>query len=227
MGVSLTDIPLFAAMDVDHVRELALRARVVHLSRGEALFLEGDRADGFYVVRSGRLKVYKSSPAGREQILHLVEPGDTVGEVAMFAGQTFPATAEALGRSDAVFIPKRALLDMVTREPEVAMVFLTGLSRRLREFTSLIEALSLREVSGRLAAYLLYQSRNAPGLTAMVVLPMPKAELASLLGTVPETLSRAFQRLSTKGLVSVRGRTIHVKNRPALQKAAWSREEGE
>jgi CRP/FNR family transcriptional regulator, dissimilatory nitrate respiration regulator len=224
MGVSLTDIALFAAMDGGHVRELERRARTVRLGRGEALFLEGDRADGIYVVRTGRVKVYTSSPAGREQILHLLGPGDSIGDVAMFSGETFPATAEALARSDVVFIPKQAILDMVSREPEVAMLFLTGLSRRLREFARLIQDLSLREVSERLASYLLYQSRDVPAGMATMVLPMPKGELAALLGTVPETLSRAFQRLSASGLLSVRGRTVHIKDRPALQKAAWSRE---
>ena len=221
--MTLPDIALFNAMDEDHVRTLERRTRRVRLARGEALFLEGDVARGFYVLTLGRVKVYKSSPLGREQILHLVGPGESVGEVAMFSGETFPATAEALVRTEAVFIPKQALLDMVTQEPDVAMALLAGLSRRLREFARLIEDLSLRDVQDRLAAYLLYQSRDDPS-AGVLTLPLSKTQLASLLGTVPETLSRAFQRLSKEGLVSVRGQAVHIKDRPALQKVAWSRE---
>ena len=222
--MTLPDIPLFNGMDEDHVRTLEGRTRRIRLARGEALFLEGDVARGFYVVTLGRVKVYKSSPLGREQILHVVGPGESVGEVAMFSGDTFPATAEALVKTEAVFIPKQALLDMVTREPDVAMALLAGLSRRLREFARLIEDLSLRDVQDRLAAYLLYQSRDTPSAGALT-LPLSKTQLASILGTVPETLSRAFQRLSKEGLVSVRGQTVQIKDRPALQKAAWSRED--
>ena len=222
--LTLPDIPLFNAMDEDQLRAVEHRTRRIRLARGEALFLEGDVARGFYVLTLGRVKVYKSSPLGREQILHVVGPGESVGEVAMFSGETFPATAEALVRTEAVFVPKQALLDMVTGEPEVAMTLLAGLSRRLREFARLIEDLSLRDVQDRLAAYLLYQSRDTPSADALT-LPLSKTQLASMLGTVPETLSRAFQRLSKEGLVYVKGQTVQIKDRPALQKAAWSRED--
>jgi CRP-like cAMP-binding protein len=223
MTFSLKDIPLFAETDERHLEQLQHRARPTRFERGEALFLQGDKARGLYVLRSGRVKVFISSPQGRQQILHLAGPGESVGEVAVFCGETYPATAEALARTEVLVIPKQALLEMIIQEPETAMAFLAGLSRRLREFANRIADLSLLEVSGRLASYLLYQSRDQPPEQA-VPLGMSKAQLASLLGTVPETLSRALQRLARDHLISLRSQSVLINDRDALQKATWSRE---
>jgi CRP/FNR family transcriptional regulator, dissimilatory nitrate respiration regulator len=223
MAFSLKDIALFAETDERHLEELQHRARPTRFERGEALFLQGDKARGLYVLRSGRVKVFISSPQGRQQILHLAGPGESVGEVAVFCGETYPATAEALARTEVLVIPKQALLEMIIQEPETAMAFLAGLSRRLREFANRIADLSLLDVSGRLASYLLYQSRDQPP-EQPVSLGMSKAQLASLLGTVPETLSRALQRLARDHLISLHAQSVLINDRDALQKATWSRD---
>ena len=262
--VSLASIPLFAGLQGEHVAELERRTRRLTLQRGETLFLEGDQPQGFYLVRSGRLKVYKSSPAGREQILHMVGPGEPVGEVAMFGGGRLPASAEALETSEVLVVPREAFVDLIRREPEVAMRFLSALSERLRLLTTLVESLSLREVTERLAGYILHLSNSqrdaaqgaathigaAPasgGLQAagaeraaapgggdthigaapaggvdQVELPLSRTELASLLGTVPETLSRAFLKLAQQGLIEADRRTVTIKDRTGLEEAAWA-----
>jgi len=219
--ISLSAVPLFAGLRSSDLAELEARTRRIPLTRGQTLFLEGDEARGFYLVRSGRLKVYKSSPSGREQILHLVGPGEPVGEAVMFAGGRLPASAEALEATEVLLIPRQAFLDAVRREPEVAMQFLASLSQRLRFMATLVENLSLREVTERVAGYVLYLSRTQ-GDRDHVEFDLPRGELASLFGTIPETLSRALQRLAQEGVVEIDRRTVTIRDRDALKEMAWA-----
>ena len=125
----------------------------------------------------------------------IMGPGEPVGEVAVLSGEAYPASAETLEPSEALYIPRQAFLDLVSREPEVAMRLLSALSARLRSFASLIEDLSLREVAERLAAYLLSLATEGRA-TQTVELEVSKTQLSAAVGTVPETLSRAFQQLA-------------------------------
>jgi CRP-like cAMP-binding protein len=213
---------LFEGLDEIHVEELVRRARRRRFDAGQTLFLRGDRADGLYVVISGQIKVFKTSPKGREQILMIMREGDPVGEVAVLSGEAYPASAEALDASEALFVPRQAFLDLVTREPEVAMRLLAALSARLRSFANLIEDLSLREVAERLAAHLLVLAGEG-GSGQVVDLTVSKTQLSAAVGTVPETLSRAFKQLSLSGAVETRGRKVHIKDRALLEKAAGAR----
>ena len=210
---------LFEGLDEAHLWELIRRGRSRRLDGGQTLFLQGDRAEGLYVVASGRVKVFKTSPRGREQILMIMGEGDPVGEVAVLSGEAYPASAEALESSEVFCIPRQAFLDLVTREPEVAMRLLAALSARLRSFTSLIEDLSLREVAERLAAHLLVLAGEG-GTNEVVDLTVSKTQLSAAVGTVPETLSRAFKQLSLSGAVETRGRKVHIKDRAILEKVA-------
>ena len=183
---------LFKNLDDAEIDSIAGRGRRLRLDRGQTLFLEGDSAHGLYVILSGRLKVYKTSPRGRHQILLLLGQGETVGEAAMFAGETFPASAEAVEAAEVFSLPRNTFLEVIRAEPEIAMRLLGALSLRIRSFASIIEDLSLREVSERLAGHLMkLDSECAP--TGLIELDVTKAQLAATFGTVPETLSRAFQ----------------------------------
>lgn len=219
-NISLHAFPLFAGLEPQEMAGIESCTRRLTLTNGETLFLEGDAADRLYLIRSGRLKVYKSSPLGREQILNVFGPGDSVGEVAVFSGESFPASAEAIEPSEVLGIPRKVLLGLVERKPEVAMRFIGSLARRLRYFTGLVESLSLREVTERLASYVLYlDSRQAQN--GEVELGLSRSQLASLFGTVPETLSRAFQRLIRSGAISAERRVVTIEDRRALEREAW------
>jgi CRP/FNR family transcriptional regulator, dissimilatory nitrate respiration regulator len=210
---------LFEGLDEVHLLELVSRGRRRRLDAGQTVFLEGDRAEGLYVVLSGRVKVVKTSPKGREQILKIMGPGELVGEVAVLSGEVYPASAETLEPGEVIYVPRQAFLDLVSREPEVAMRLLSALSARLRLFASLIEDLSLRDVSERLAAYLL--SLAAEGTSEQTIhLDVSKTQLSAAVGTVPETLSRAFQQLARAGAVETSGRRVHIKDRAVLERVA-------
>lgn len=175
--------------------------------KGRIVFSEGDDGDGFYVVAGGRVKVFKISAEGKEHILHIYGPGNPFGEVPVFSGQKFPANAQTLIKSHLLFFPRQSFVDLISQNPSLAMNLLAVLSKRLREFTVQIENLSLKEVPGRLASHLIYLS-NEQKNPANVLLPFSKGELASLLGTIPETLSRILNKMNSLGLIEVNGRSI-------------------
>ena len=183
--------------------------------RGETIFFEGDKGIGFYMVGEGKVKIFKVSPMGKEHILHIFGEGEPFGEVPVFHGQPFPATAEALVKTTTVFFPRDRFVKLVEANPSIALNMLAVLSMRLRRFASQIESLSLKEVPARLANYLLYLSEEQGGRDE-VLLDISKGQLASLLGTIPETLSRIFARMSEEGLIRVEGRNIYLLDRKGL-----------
>ena len=207
---------LFSGLSDDELDKVATIAVVKSFGRGESIFFEGDDGNGFYMVAEGRVKIFKMSPEGKEQILHIFGPGEPFGEVPVFHGQPFPANAMALVKSRLLFFPRREFVGLVTGNPSLALNMLAMLSLRLRRFANQIESLSLKEVPGRLAAYLLYLAEEQDSST-QVTLDIPKGQLASLLGTIPETLSRIFAKMTEERLIRVEGRIIYIDDFEGLQ----------
>lgn len=217
--VRMASVPLFAGLPDDQMARLVDAALTQNFGRGQTLFLEGSRASGFYVILSGKIKIFKLSLEGKEQILHIFGGGEFFGEVPVFAGGRFPAHAEALEASRVLFFPREAFVELIRREPSLALNMLGILCQRLRMFTRLIEDLSLKEVPGRLAAHILYLSERIEGRDVLE-LDTTKGQLASLLGTIPETLSRILTKMREQGIIDVEGRRIVVLSREALENLA-------
>ena len=212
-------IPLFSGLAEAQLQELAMIVVDQVFRRGQTIFLEGEEGAGFYVVNTGKVKIFKLSPDGKEQILHIFGPGEPFAEVPVFAGQRFPANAEALEESRLFFFPLVGFLELIRRHPSLALNMLAVLSKRLRQLAALVEDLSLKEVPARLAAYLLYQSDRGAG-TPEFELEIAKGQLASLLGTIPETLSRILAKLAKEGLIQSSGPRITIVNKLGLQELA-------
>ena len=213
-------IPLFDGLTADQHRQLSSIVVERTYRRGQTIFSEGDEGDGFYVVSSGRVKIFKLSHEGKEQILHIFGAGEPFGEVPVFSGEHFPAHAETLEESKILFFPRSAFVELIKKNPSLALNMLAVLSRRLRRFSVLIEDLSLKEVPGRLSAYLIYLSETK-NRSANLTLDISKTQLASLLGTIPETLSRILARMSTEDLIESDGhRTIKILDRDGLEELA-------
>jgi len=210
---------LFEGLPAQQLEFMAQICLDQKFEKGQALFSEGSRAKGFYLVESGKVKIYKLSREGKEQILHIFGPGEILGEVPVFAGGSYPANAEAIEPSRALFFPRDSFVALIGREPSIALNLLGILSRRLRQFTHLIEDLSLKEVPGRLAAYLIYLAERS-GRTEVLELDITKAQLAGLLGTIPETLSRILAKMSQQEILAVEGRIIRLLDRKALESLA-------
>jgi CRP/FNR family transcriptional regulator len=207
--IALGETPLFKGMDHAHLTQIRRIAQERNYTNGDAIFWEGDPANGFYVILKGKVKIYKTSFDGKEQILHIYGPGHPFGEVPVFSGSRFPANAQALAASRLLFFPRSDFVDLISANPALALNMLAVLSMRLRQFTVQVENLSLKEVPARLASYLILLSKEQKS-TDRVSLPISKGQLASLLGTIPETLSRIFNKMTGQGLITVSGREIEL-----------------
>ena len=215
----ITTLPLFNGLPEDQITAVGKIAIEKKFARGQGIFSEGDESNGFFVIADGRVKVYKVSIDGKEQILHIFGPGQSFGEVSVFTGQKFPAYAEAITQTRVLFFPRSAFVDLITGNPSLALNLMGIMAAKLLQFTVQIENLSLKEVPARLATYLVYLAAEQ-GSEDTVMLNISKGLLASILGTIPETLSRIFAKLSAQNLIRVDGRRIQLLNREGLEKLA-------
>jgi CRP/FNR family transcriptional regulator, dissimilatory nitrate respiration regulator len=181
---------------------------------GECLFHQEQTADGFHVIVEGEVNVHRLGVDGREQVLHLMRRGDLCGEVPVFEGDRYPAAARAVGTVQTLYIPRDGFLALCRKQPDILLEILAELSRRLRRFVGLIDDLSLKEVSARLAKYLLDLSVHTQ--SNEVQLDSTKAMLAARLGTIAETLSRTLKKMQTRKVIDVRGKGVTILDREAL-----------
>jgi len=214
--------PLFAGVTEDDLVRLGQVCRRRNINKGEVLFFEGEPAAGFYVVVEGNIKIYKLSAEGKERILHIVHPGESFAEAAMFADGRYPAFAEPFNHSTVLFFPKEEFLDLLHQHAQIPINMIAGLSRFLRQFATQIEDLTFKDVPARLARYLIDLTGDE---REVVELPISKTQLASRLGTVSETLSRTLRKLSQDELIRVEGKTITVLDRDRLEDLAESSRE--
>jgi len=205
----IAEAPLFNGLGEDQLNQVRQIAVDKFYDKGKTVFLEEDDCNGFYIVADGRVKIYKVSFEGKEHILHIYGPGNPFGEVPVFSGRKFPASAQTLLKSHLLFFPRTAFVGLISSNPSLALNMLAVLSMRLRQFTVQIENLSLKEVPGRLASYLIYLTEEQ-GRSDSVTLNISKGQLASLLGTIPETLSRILAKMNQQHLIEARGREIKI-----------------
>ena len=209
---------LFNCLNGFQLARLGRAIAIKSYKKDALIFSEGDPASGFYIVVEGKVKVYKLSAGGKEYIMNVFTSGQTIAEVTVFSGKDYPAYAQAVTNSILLFLPKLQLLDILREYPEIALRMLAALSERQRRFAEMIEDLSLRDVSCRLAKYLLNLSSQKK--SNAFSLDMQKSELALKLATIPETLSRNLKKLKTKKLISLKADKITILNPESLRQLA-------
>jgi CRP/FNR family transcriptional regulator len=210
--------PLFSALAEEALAALLKQFAVRRYAARYVIVTPLSKADRFYVVLSGRVKVYRLSPRGDEQVLHVYGPGQSFGEAAVMRGGNYPAHAETLEDTAVLVVEAAAMKRAIAANPDLAMGMLAGLSAKLHEFADLIESLSLKQVPSRLAGELLRQADEAGG--DEFTLKQAKRDLAGRLGTTPETLSRTLAKLRDAALIVVRGRHVAILNRRRLREIA-------
>ena len=214
--------PLFAGLKEEDLRKMRALGVLKQAGKKEVLFSEGEEARGFYVVFSGKVKLYKVSADGKEQILHVVSAPDAFAEAALFL-EGYPAFAEAMSDSQLLFIPKRDFIQAIEKNPRLSINMIVSLSYYLRRFASLIEELSLKEISSRLAKYLIdlsVRGSKEGRKSDLIELDVSKTQLASKLGTISETLSRTLGKLRSKKIIDVEKNRIRILDREALEEVA-------
>jgi len=214
---------LFSGLDEENLKEVASISTKRSFGKGESLFTEGEPAAGFYLLASGSIKLCKFSQDGKEKVLHFVHPAETFAEAAFFGDGKYPAEARALEKGDALFFPREAFMGLLERNPRFSLNLIISLSLLLRRFARQIEELTFAEVPARLAAYLIElaekKSTSFQGKTYLD-LDMKKGELASRLGTVSETLSRALKKLKEDGIIDVEGSRVIIYDMVRLKRVA-------
>jgi CRP/FNR family cyclic AMP-dependent transcriptional regulator len=217
-AAALAKTTLFADLEESELSFLAQRARPRQFASGEVIFSEGDPCPGLYVIEAGFVKIFKSSAAGREQVLALEGPGSSVAELPVFDGGDYPASALAVQQTTLLFVSKQDFQAVCLEHPKVALKVLRVVGRRLRGLVGIIEELSFTTVRSRLAALLLRLAKKGKKTPAgtEITLPASNQELASRIGTVRELVSRNLSRLQAAGIIRIEGRTVTITNMRAL-----------
>lgn len=196
---------------------LGAAARKIPYEAGEPVFWEGEPSQGLYWLQSGILKAVKFSPSGREQTLHLIEPEQTFNEVGAFANLPNPASVLALEPAQVWHIPGDVIRHLIRQDTRFAQVIINVLSERLRDSVMLIEDLSLRPVTSRLARLILEEAQGD-----LLLRPSwyTQNELAARLGTVADVVQRSLRKLEADNLIEVSREQILIINRDELENLA-------
>jgi CRP/FNR family transcriptional regulator len=208
--------PFFADLATEDLDALGSAMFQRRYPAGQIVLLEGAASSVLYVVQAGRLKLFKTSPRGREHVLRLLRPGDMFNEVAVFDEGPNPASAQAIEDCTLYLLRRRDLVRFVAERPGIALAITRSFARRLREAMTLVEDLAFRDVTSRLAKILLegHDGTSAPRLTQEL--------LAAMAGSRREVVGRALKTLSQEGAVTLERGRIHVRDRAALERLAWS-----
>jgi len=209
---------LFSALAPEDFQRMVDTAQVLRLGRGERLFDQGERASRFFLVRSGQVKLYRLSPLGHEKLIDIVGPGRTFAEAVMFMESgSYPVFAEALGPAELIAFDNETFLDLIRHSTAACLRLLASMSVHLQALLGEIEGLTLHNASFRVVTYLLSHARETRGGTALR-LDLPKSVLAARLSIKPETFSRILADLRDRGLITVQGQTITLRDREGLHR---------
>jgi len=183
--------------------------------KGAYIFLAGEAGDSFYFLKTGEVRVFRADNQGREVEVARLKAGDFLGEAVALVGVVYPASAQAVRDTLTLSFGRESVLTLAGRDPAVARFLVDLLARKCLVLNERVEALGLRTVRLRLIQYLLSHCSGERG--CLIELPLKKADLARLLGTVPETLSRTLRQLEREGLIEVQGARIKVRSCPGLR----------
>jgi len=217
----LRKAPLFANLSNEEMAALRRRVNSKKYNRGESLFSEGEACRGLFIVGRGKIRIFKVSASGREQILSIEGPGSSFAELPVFDGGNYPASASASEESEVLFISRKDFQDFCRQHPEVGLKVIAVVGSRLRRLVGIIEDLSFTTVRQRLIGLIVRLAQASSTRTSegvQVELNKTQQDLAAELGTVRELVSRNLGRLQAEGYLEVKGRNIIVKDLTNLKR---------
>jgi CRP-like cAMP-binding protein len=219
LAAVLQNTRLLSSLSQPELQLLAQRTVRKLFRAGELLFSEGEPCHGLNIVFRGKVRIFKTSMSGREQVLAIEYPGDTVTEIPVFDAGPYPVSAVAIEDTEIAFISRQDFQAYCMEHPEVALKVLVVVGRRLRRLVATIEELSFSTIRQRLVSTLLRIAQNEGKHTPRgleFLLPSSHQELANQLGTVRELISRNLTRLQAEGLLEVDARQIVIKDLKGL-----------
>ncbi len=230
MAITLNDVemlkslPLFEGLPSRVVMDLLGSSVIRNYPRRTTLFVQGDKADRFFVVFSGWVKLYRHSPDGTEAVIQVFGPGESFAEAAMFGNGHYPVGAEIAGDARLLEVLNNPFRQRLAADPDLLFRMLATLSTRLKGFVYRTEQLTTRTSEQRVAAFLLKFCLPRDGKPHTLRLPYNKLLVAGRLGMKPETFSRALARLREYG-ISVEGSEIHIDDPLTIAQYAAEEEE--
>ena len=217
----LRSSPYFAELDSESLKVVQRCVRHASFSKNEIIFIEGEPAPKLYFVKSGRVKLYKTSDEGKEQVLRVIKGGDSFNEVSVFDGGPAPVSAEALEPTTVYHMNRADIFSILERHPTIALATVKVLAERLRHLTSVIEDLSFRHVTSRLAKLLLqYADHRSAGTNSGLKERLTQQEMAAIIGTAREVVGRSLKALEKAGAIRIERHRIIICNTKLLEKMA-------
>lgn len=208
---TLRGCQLFAGLPPADLAAIADITVVKSLDKSDYLFREGAPSQGFYIVQKGAINVHRVSPVGKEQVIKIFRAGESFAEAALATMSGYPADARAVESSQILLVQKSGFLELLKRQPELALRMLGSMSLHLRSLIGQLEDLTLKDVETRLANWLIKRCPD-PASTKPVVIELKttKRVLAAELGTVSETFSRTLAKFREQELLTVRGKHVTI-----------------
>ncbi|MBN2008313.1 Crp/Fnr family transcriptional regulator [candidate division KSB1 bacterium] len=213
---ALSRLFLFETLAPEQLTHIERLTSIKQLCSGDMLFADGQVATAFFAVISGAVKIFKLSADGNEQIIHIQKPGDLIAEAVIFDMEKFPAHCQAVQDTTLLRISKQEFRSFLEHFPDVCFRIMSAYSRRIRQLLNKIEELSLHDIKSRLANYILTNGQEWNG-QFVCMLSTTKKNLAALLGTIPETLSRTLHTFKKDGLIEEKGRYLIILDRNGLK----------
>ena len=217
----LAGIPLFATLDADGLNDLAVVTRRRAFHQGEIIFYRDDPGAMMFVIKTGRVRIFLSSPEGQEVALAVFGSGEAFGELALLDGQPRSASAVAIEPTETYCIQRADFIAVATRRPRIALQMLATLSHRLRQTDAMVEDLLFLDVHGRVAKKLLELAETSGSRTPdgiRIEMRLTQSDLAAMVGASRESVNKVMSYLLDKQYVSVEKRKITVKRLAELRK---------
>lgn len=209
----LERVPIFAGVDEPNLRKMAAITSEKSFAKKNIIFHEGDYGDTLYIIKGGRIKIAKVTMDGREKTLTILQPGDFFGEMALFDDLPRSATAEAIDPEVRLLAISKADFErVITENPQIALRIMRDLTRRIRQVNQQVEDLAFKDVHGRVAStlYNLMQTEGAKTGKTGVSLKMTHQDLANMVGSSRETVTRALNRLQDQGVIAISHQQITI-----------------
>ncbi|WP_425446143.1 Crp/Fnr family transcriptional regulator [Dethiothermospora halolimnae] len=217
----IREIPIFSGISDKELDKIKKVAKERLYKKGNILFSEGDRGNSIFIVKHGKVKVYKTSNDGREIILDIKDDGDVIAEVVLFSDIAYPATVEAIEDTKVYVLKNKDIEEIIRNNAEIALEMIKVLNKRLKEAQKKLKNMALDDTYARMIKILL-QLCEKYGLQESgkykLDLKLTREELANLIGTSRETASRMLNRLDNENLIKIRGRDIIILSKSKLKK---------
>lgn len=215
----LKKLSFFATFDDESLNKLSEIITEREYKKGRNIFIEGETAEAVYVVKSGKVKIYKTAQDGKEHIIHIMGDGEVFAESCIFDVCPYPASADAVENTVVYVISNRELESILEKHPKIAVQLVKVMSKRLRMVAMQIENLSLKDAYQKTAALIvqLFKVNNKEMKNgSRIKLEVSRTDMANMVGLTRETLTRALFKLKSDGIIDVDGKDLIIIDKETL-----------